>query len=114
MITYAILQFVHNDEEILLQTIPTPVQEVTGDVDNEYVDITHSGNMLTAIIKNLHIRIVASWHIDRKIYRYVNYHVFVPHYLCEESFGHLGNCDGNPDNDVPGQDECECYYYNSI
>ena len=107
MITCAILQFVHNEEK-LLQTIPTPVQEVTDDVDNEHVDITHSGNMLTANIKNLHIRIVASWHIDIKNYSYINYHLFVPRYLCELSFGHLGNCDGNPDNDEPGQNECEC------
>ena len=106
-IHFEIVQFVHNDEEKLLQTIPTPVQEITH-VDDERVNITLSGNTLTANIKNLNIRIVASWHVYH-VYRYINYQVFVPRYLCEVSFGHLGNCDGNPDNDESGPNDSECY-----
>ena len=101
------MKFVNSSEAILLRTMPRPFQEITGNVHDEHVNITHIGNNLTAIIKNLNFRIEASWHMDRKNHRYINYRVFVPRDLCNKSFGHLGNCDGTPDI-TPLRDECEC------
>ena len=97
------LQFVHNDQVILLRTIPTPVQQIVS-VDDERVNIIRSGNSLTANIKGLNIQITAIWHPR---HRFINYRVFVPRFLCEISFGHLGNCDGNRNNDVSRRDDRE-------
>ena len=65
--------------------------------------IIRSGNTLTANIKKLNIKIDATWHS-----RYMNFNLLVPCRLCEVSFGHLGNCDGNPNNDVSGPNDREC------
>ena len=85
---------------MLLQTIPS-VQQVNT-VNNDRVQITLNRNSMTANIKVLNIRITATWHG-----RYINYNLFVPRFLCEVSFGHLGNCDGNPNNDVSGPNDRE-------
>ena len=90
----------NNDQALLLQTIPT-VEEVSH-VDNDFVQITKSGNHMTANIKILNIRITAAWHG-----RYINYQIFVPRFLCQISFGHLGSCDGNPGNDYSGPNDCK-------
>ena len=68
--------------------------------------ITQSGNTMVAEIKVLNIRIEASWHSFSQ-YRYINYKVFVPCFLCQISFGHLGNCDGDTSNDMSGPDDRE-------
>ena len=94
----------HNDEPVLLQTVPT-VQQVSS-VDNDRVKITLYGNTMTAEVKVLNIRITASWH-NFDVYRYINYQIFVPCFLCEISFGHLGNCDGDKSNDFSGPDDSE-------
>ena len=86
---------------MLLETLPTQ-HEVIGNVDNNRVNIIRSGNRLTAFIKGLNIRITVYWHG-----RYMNYDLKVPRFLCEISYGHLGNCDGNPNNDVSGPNDCE-------
>jgi hypothetical protein len=100
------VQFVQDDQAVLLQTIPKPAQAV-GDVDDLRVNIKRTGNTLTANIKQLNIRITATWHAYNSIFRFINYQVYVPRFLCERSIGHLGNCDDNPDNDVSGPDDCE-------
>lgn len=33
-------------------------------------------------------------------HHYMNYKVYVPKVLCKIAVGHMGNCDGNKDNDV--------------
>ena len=90
----------NNDQAVLLQTVPT-VEQVSS-VDNDHVQITQSGNRITANIKVLNIRITATWYG-----RYINYQVFAPAFLCQISLGHLGNCDGNRGNDYAGPNECE-------
>ena len=90
----------NNDQAVLLQTVPT-VEQVSN-VDNDFVQITQNGNRMTANIKVLNIRITATW-----CGRYINYQVFVPRFLCRISFGHLGNCDGNPNNDYAHPNDCE-------
>ena len=90
---------------MLLQTIPT-VQQMNS-VDNDRVQITLNGNSLTAHIAVLNIRITATWHVLDGRFMYINYQVFVPRFLCEVSFGHLGNCDGNPNNDISSPNDCE-------
>ncbi len=92
-----LFQFVQNDEPVLLRTFPLPVERHET-VDDQYVDIVRSGNLLTANIKNLYIRITARFHRYRQ-YVYINYNIFVPRLLCESSFGHLGNCGDNTNND---------------
>ena len=53
----------HNDQSVLLQTAPGPVQQVQSNtIDNEHVQITHSSNSLTAFIKSPSVRIEANWH----------------------------------------------------
>ena len=101
------LQFVHNDEAVLLQTFPT-VEEIGGIVDNDYLTISRFANAMTADIKVLNIRIVATWN-RYNIYRYINYQVFVPRFLCQVSFGHLGSCDDNPANDYASPNDCEFF-----
>ena len=71
-------------------------------MNDERVFIERFGASVFAVIKNLNIRINATWYG-----RYLNFQVFVPRFLCELSFGHLGNCDGNPFNDVSGPNDCE-------
>ena len=83
---------------MLVQTIPAPVTQV-GAIDNQNVKITLGSNVLTVIIKSLNIRIEARLRILRGRY-YLDYNVFVPRRACARSYGHLGNCDGNPNNDV--------------
>ena len=85
---------------MLLQTIPT-LQQVNN-VNNSRVQITLNGDSLTANIAVVNIRITATW-----LRRHMRFHIFVPRFLCEVSFGHLGNCDGNPDNDVSGPNDRE-------
>ena len=99
------MQFVQNDVAVLLETIPT-VRQLTS-VDNEHVQITISGNSMTANIKGLNIRITATWHG-----RFINYQICVPQSLCRVSVGHLGNCDGNPNNDVSGPNNRKCDSFN--
>ena len=94
-----------NDEPILLRTIPEPIQPVTN-VNDELVDIVRTGNSMTANIKNLNIRITATLY-QFSIYLYINYQICVPRFLCELSFGHLGNCDDDLSNDVSGPNDCE-------
>ena len=84
-----------NDTARLLNTTSIPI---TGNVDNERVQITLHDNSLTARIKTLNIRITAIWHANDH-QQYINFQIFVPQFLCNESFGNLGNCDGNTDND---------------
>ena len=86
-----------NNQPVLVQTIPAPVTQV-GAVNNQNVKITLTSHTFTAIIKSLNIRIEARRYFYRIIF--VNYNVFVPRRACERSYGHLGNCDGNPNNDV--------------
>ena len=90
---------------VLLQTIPA-VEQV-GNIDNDRVQITLNGNDMTANIKVLNIRITASWYSFGQ-FRYINFQIFVPRFLCEISFGHLGNCDGDLSNDFAGPNDCEC------
>ena len=92
------IQFVQNDVAVLLETIPT-VRQLTS-VDNDHVQITLNGCIMTANIKDLCIRIVAT-----RCGIFLNYEIFVPRFLCEESSGHLGNCDGNPNNDISGPND---------
>ena len=91
-----------NNQPVLLQTVPGPVQQVQNNtIDNEHVQITYSSNSLTAFIKSPSVRIeVDSWY---------GYQLFVPSSICEFSYGHLGSCDGIPDNDVAiaGLDDCK-------
>ena len=94
------IQFVNNDQAVLLQTVPT-VRQVHN-MNDEYVQISQSGRSMTAHIKVLNIRITATWHG-----RYINYQVFAPRFLCRISFGHLGSCDGNPGNDYSGPNSRE-------
>ena len=61
---------------------------------------------MDAVIKNLNIRICATWHG-----KYINYDVFVPDFFCQRSFGHLGDCDGNQGNDESGPDDRKLWYY---
>lgn len=96
----------HDDQPTLLRTVPMPVQQV-GHVDDENVIITLSGSSLVAIIKDLDVRITARWHVYNSIFRYINYRLDVPRYLCGGSFGHLGNCDRNPSNDESGPNDCK-------
>ena len=104
------LQFIHDDQEVLLNTINGQDQTISevddSGVDNDRVQITLIGNQMTANIKFLNIRITATWHTDRQ-FRYINYHVLVPQFLCEISSGHLGNCDGDPGNERPGPNDRE-------
>ncbi len=95
----------HNDQPILLRTIPSSFEAIHN-VDNQHVNIVRSGNSITANIKNLNIRITATFH-SFGIYLYINYQICVPRFLCQFSFGHLGNCDGNPNNDVSGPNDCK-------
>ena len=115
IIYYCILQFVHNNQAVLLQTIPS-VQPVDN-VNNDRVQITLNGNSMTANIKVLNIRITATWYQDRQ-FKHINFHIFVPRFLCNISFGHLGNCKGSVSgydgnctwtykNDVSGSNDCE-------
>ena len=90
------LQFVHNNQPTLHQTVPPPVQQVNGNVNNQNVKTTLTGNSFTAIIKSLNIRIEAVWQHGFEM----RTQLYVPLCVCERSYGHLGNCDGNPDNDV--------------
>ena len=73
-------------------------------VDNRNVKITYRVNSFTVIIKSLNIRIEASWHGN-----HMNYQLFVPRRACIRAYGHLGNCDGNPNNDVSiaGANDCK-------
>ena len=71
-------------------------------MNDERVYIFRRGAFLFAVIKNLNIRIIATFYG-----RYLNFQVIVPRFLCELSFGHLGNCDGNPNNDVSGPNDRE-------
>lgn len=63
---------------------------------DERVEITRSDNHVTALVKGVNVRIVMDWHND-----FMNYEVCLPRYLCEQSIGHVGSCDGDGDNDVP-------------
>lgn len=92
----------HNDRAVLLQTVPMVEQIDNGYVDNDRLQISHSGISMTANIKILNIRITATWHG-----LYINYQIFVPRFLCKISFGHLGNCDDNPGNDYSGPNDRE-------
>ena len=93
----------HNNQQILLQTQPS-VLTLVGDVDNQRVRITRSGSKMTAYIKSFNIRIEATWYGS-----YMNYYIYVPGFICERAYGHLGSCDGDPNNDVAiaGANDCE-------
>ena len=95
-----------NDEPLLLRTIPAPVQPVTI-VNDQLVYIELIGNTMMAFVKDLNIRIVARFYNYFGIYIYIDYQICVPRFLCELSFGHLGNCDDDLSNDVSGPNDCE-------
>lgn len=95
----------HDDKAVLLRTLPLPVEQIRNNkvIDDAHVRVTHRGNKLTAYIKApLNIRITATWRG-----RHMSYQLFVPCFLCQISFGILGICDGNPNNDVAGPNDCE-------
>ena len=93
----------HNHQQVLLQTLPS-FTEYAGNVDNEHVRITRTGTSLNAVIKSLNVRIDATWYGSS-----MNHQIFSPQSLCVRSYGHLGNCDRNPNNDVSidGINDCK-------
>ena len=102
---YVCFQYVHNHQPVLLQTMPGPVQQIESNtIDNEHVQITYSSYSMTAFIKSPSVRIEADWHGF-----YMNHQMFVPCSVCEFSYGHLGSCDGIPENDVAlaGFNDCK-------
>lgn len=88
------MQFVQNDQPVLLRTVPGPVTQLTS-VDDDRVMITLDGNMCTVFFKILRIEIVMTWHGN-----HMEYSICIPPPFCSVSIGHLGNCDGNGANDV--------------
>lgn len=90
-------QYVHLDQPILLKTVESGIaQRITAPFEDERVEISQSGNRITAFVKNINVRITMDWYND-----FMNYEVCLPKALCQISFGHVGNCDGNGDNDRP-------------
>ena len=104
-----LLQFVRDNQAVVVQTAPTPVQEV-GDVDNENVRITLVGSTLNVYIKPLNSLIEAEWYSRN----YMNYRMFVPSSVCRASYGHLANCDSNLSNDVSVFGVNDCKYIEQI
>lgn len=64
----------------------------------------HYGIQVTALVKNLYVKIIMTWFTD-----FMNYEVHMPHDLCRVSTGHLGNCDNNPSNDESVPDQRKYY-----
>ena len=100
-----VLQFVHNDELVLLQTVPS-LQQVDS-ADNDDILLTLDGNECIAIFKKLKIRLKFTYISGTRTY--VDYELTsIPKELCEKAYGHLGSCDLNRDNDKEaGPDECK-------
>lgn len=86
---------------------------VTGDVDDEYVQITRRNNSVVAFMKNSFVRLNMTWHefFFGSRYTHINFDICIPSELCNASNvrGHLGNCDGIMNNDTPGDDECKWF-----
>ena len=79
-------------------------------MNNDRVKIERSGNQISAFIKVLNIQITAQWHTNYIGRRYINFQIRAPRFLCDASFGHLGSCDGNTDNDrIFGADHRKCH-----
>ena len=101
------LQFMQNDEVVLLQTVPS-LKLVTS-VDNDDVLITLEGNECVAIFKKLNFGVKFTW-MAAGMDSYLCYELTdVTRELCMNAYGHMGNCDLNPDNDKAGPDDCKYY-----
>ena len=96
------IQFVHNDQLRLIQTAGDgAVREIVSlETSNAIVSI--SSNSLDAFVKKSNIALTATWRGN-----YMNWEIHVPRSLCLSSVGHLGNCDGNLENDKAGPNQCK-------
>lgn len=90
------MQFVNNDEAVLLRTVGPGAVEQLNSVDDDDVRITLNGNQCDAFFKKLFITITMSFHFRH----FINFDIYVPRSLCRLSFGHLSNCDGIQGNDA--------------
>lgn len=89
------------DEPILLRRLGTePFEEITAPYNDERVEITRNGNNVVAFVKSFYVEIKMRWRND-----HMNYDVNVPRELCQNSKGHIGNCDNNENNDRSSPDE---------
>ena len=96
------MQFVHNDQPRLIQTVGTgAVREITS-IETNNARVSRSGSSLNAFMKNSNIQVTANWNRN-----YMNFNMRVPRSLCLRSVGHLGNCDGNGGNDIAGPNQCK-------
>ena len=93
-----------NDQPLLLKTVgPGAVEEVRGNVDDENVFIRRNGNNVVAFLKNSFIRIDMTWSGGQL--PHINFQICMPSELCVFTVsGHLGNCDGDPNNDISTPD----------
>lgn len=80
-----------DDRPVVHKTFPELRMEVNS-VNNTNVEITlsttPSGIRCEVFFKQFLMRLVMTW--KRNIY--MNYEIFVPKTVCENSYGHLGGC----------------------
>lgn len=87
---------------------------MAGDVDDEQVRITRTGNRIVAFLKNSFVEIRAEWFDNQRWVRgpFINFEVCMPHSLCSHDVsGHLGNCDRITNNDVSPDNQCELFCF---
>ena len=85
----------------VLRTVgPGAGEEVTTDIDDEFVRITRNDNKVVAFMKNSFITLNVTWY-TRHFGEWVVISVCMPRAICEQYNvgGHLGNCDNITAND---------------